>query len=106
MITNKLVNLGRYQGLINVYHAHKERAIKAFYVEIVMLINKNLFKQDSVHLILSEISLMKDLGKSKDENKIIYYIIWILMQTNFGYVMVANHSVKIELKQIAIVQIM
>ena len=49
--------------------------IKVFYVEIVMLINKNSSKLDSAHLILLEAITMKDLGKSKGENKIIYSIL-------------------------------
>ena len=69
-------------------------------MEIVMLINKNSSKLDSVHLILLEAIIMKDLGKYIGENRIIYSILWILNWINFGYVMVVNHSVKIELKLI------
>ena len=49
-------------------------------------------------MILLETVLMKDLEKSKEENKIIYCIQWILIKKNFGYVMAANLSVKIGLK--------
>lgn len=79
MIINKLASLVSCQVLINVYHVHKLQMIKVFYVEIAMLINKNLFKLDFVHLILLEAILMKDLGKFKEENKIIYFILWILI---------------------------